>query len=227
MREDEWAPESPQENQQPWSQRLLSPPRPRPQGRVLLPRFATVECLLWTPRTGSCQCLHGERDSSCEGLRSQRSQSLLAWFSPDFRELKPLGPSLLPPGRVGQVEPKARILATQAGLRPEYPPENPCKGVGHTRPGTLRLAQYCGRPPRRGPRSPGLPWALCLCGGGRPAGKCGSRENARSSGWKGGLPVPWTRAEGPCEPGLISQGWGTLPEGGLWWGGLPCACRAP
>ena len=147
MGEDEWAPESPQENQQPWSQRLLSPPRPRPQGRVLLPRFATVECLLWTPRTGSCQCLHGERDSSCEGLRSQRSQSLLAWFSPDFRELKPLGPSLLPPGRVGQVGPKARILATQAGLRPEYPPENPCKGVGHTRPGTLRLAQYCGRPP--------------------------------------------------------------------------------
>ena len=198
MGEDEWAPESPQENQQPWSQRLLSPPRPRPQGRVLLPRFATVECLLWTPRTGSCQCLHGERDSSCEGLRSQRSQSLLAWFSPDFRELKPLGPSLLPPGRVGQVEPKARILATQAGLRPEYPPENPCKGVGHTRPGTLRLAQYCGRPPAadQGPQvfpghsaSAGVGDLLGSVVLGKMRGPLGGREGFQFPGHKPRDPV--------------------------------------
>ena len=26
---------------------------------------------------------------------------------------------------------------------------------------------------------------------------------------------------GSCDRGLISQGWGTLPEAGLWWGGLP------
>ena len=40
------------------------------------------------------------------GTPSQPSSSLFAWFSPDFRELKPLVPSWPPRGRVGQLGPK-------------------------------------------------------------------------------------------------------------------------
>ena len=42
------------------------------------PGFATGECLLRTPRKGGRLCLHGEGGWSSGGLRSQRSQSLLA-----------------------------------------------------------------------------------------------------------------------------------------------------
>ena len=42
------------------------------------PGFAAGECLLRTPRKGGRLCLHGEGGWSSGGLRSQRSQSLLA-----------------------------------------------------------------------------------------------------------------------------------------------------
>ena len=69
------------------------------------PRFAAVESLLQTPRTGGHQHLHGEWGSSYRGTRLQRSQSLLGWLSRDFREWKPLGPSFPPWVRVGEFEP--------------------------------------------------------------------------------------------------------------------------
>ena len=70
------------------------------------PRFTTGECLLRTPRNEGRGCLNGEGGWSSGGPRSQRSQSLLAEFRPDFREWKLPGPSLPPGGRVGQFEPK-------------------------------------------------------------------------------------------------------------------------
>ena len=75
------------------------------------------------------------------------------------------------------------------------------------------------------PRVPSSTLAICLCGGGRAAGKCGPRENARSSGWQGGPPLTLTPAQGPCGPGLISQGGGTLPGGMLLGWGLLAPAR--
>ena len=50
------------------------------------PRFSAGECLLRTARTTGRGCLHGEGGSSSVGPGSQRTQSLLAKSSPDFRE---------------------------------------------------------------------------------------------------------------------------------------------
>ena len=55
--------------------------------------------------------------------------------------------------------------------------------------------------------------------GGRTAQTWGLGENERSGAWQGGLPGPPTRAQGPWEPGLISQEWGALPGGRLVLGG--------
>ena len=79
--------------------------------------------------------------------------------------------------------------------------------------------------PSSRPQVPSSSLALCLCGGGGAAGKCGPRENARSSGWQGGLPLTLTPAQGPCGPGLISQGGGTLPGGMLLGWGLLAPVR--
>ena len=69
-------------------------------------RFAAGERILRTPRTGGLRFLHGEGGSSSGGLRSKWTPSLLGWVSTDFLELKPLGPSLPPRGKVGQFEPQ-------------------------------------------------------------------------------------------------------------------------
>ena len=99
-------------------------------GLVLLARarFTAGECLLQTPRTGGLRFLHGEGGLSSGGLRSKRSHSLLGWFSIDFTELKPPGPSLPPRGRVGEFPPKADFAA-QAERRPDCSWENPSMGV--------------------------------------------------------------------------------------------------
>ena len=73
------------------------------------PRFAAGECLLPTRRTGGRDCLHCEGGWSSGRPRSQRSQSLLAEFRPDFRECKWPGPCVPPGGRVGQFEPKKSL----------------------------------------------------------------------------------------------------------------------
>ena len=145
------------------------------------PRFTTGDCLLRTPRTGGRRFLHAEGGSNSGGLRSKRSHSLLGWFSTDFRQLKLPSPSLQPRGRVGSFPPKGDswLLRQSAGLTPH---ERTLSGRGShlprpTPPGVEpRLA------PRAGLGSLVLPWAFCLCRGGRPTGKCGPRENVRSSG---------------------------------------------
>ena len=84
------------------------------------PRFPAHEGLLRTPRTGSQRFLHREGGLSSGGLRSKRSHSLLGWFSTDFRQLKPLGPSLKPWGRVGEslAKPDYWPPRQRAGLTP-------------------------------------------------------------------------------------------------------------
>ena len=73
-------------------------------------------------------------------------------------------------------------------------------------------------PPANSGRHPVLgPWffplAVCLCGGGRRAWKCGLQEKVRPSGKQGKCPVPRTQSKGPCEPGMMTEGWSTLPRG--------------
>ena len=50
---------------------------------------------------------HGQEAAEAfTGRGLQRSRSLGAWFSSDFRELKPLGPDWPPRDREGPLEPK-------------------------------------------------------------------------------------------------------------------------
>ena len=113
---------------------------------------------------------------------------------------------------------KATRLAAQesAGLPPRG---DPGRGLVSRQPRTAPPSEEPWAAPPPGPRSLVLPWALCLSGGGRPAGKCGPRENARSSGWQGERPVPRTRPQGTREPGLTPQGWVKWPRGRLQEGG--------
>ena len=57
--------------------------------------------------------------------------------------------------------------------------------------------------------------------------ECGLWEKAQSSGGQGEHPLPRTQPQGTCEPGLISQGWGTLPQGRLLVGGPALPLRLP
>ena len=114
---------------------------------------------------------------------------------------------------------RERLLAPQAGLRPKTPPRDPVPGRGSGLPGPPPAPP----PPWPGtvagpssrPQVPSSSPALCLRRGGRRAGKCGPREKDRTSGWRGELPVPRTRPQGPCEAGLMCPGWGPLPRGRL------------
>ena len=201
------------------------PARPRP-------RFTAGECLLRTPRTGGRPFPHRGGGSSSGGLRSQRSHSIFGWFSRDWR-VEAAGSKSAALWQGGGVAGEARLLASQAGHRPDSPRENRSVDEGPARPparppaGTRSTWRGIVAGPSGRPQAPSSSLALCLCGGGRAAGKCGPRENARSSGWQGGLPLTLTPAQGPCEPGLISQGPGTLPGGMLVVGGPACACAAP
>ena len=106
------------------------------------------------------------------------------------------------------------LLAPQAGLRPKTPRETRSLGVGPASPGPPHLARNPG-PPLFSAQVPSSSLALCLWRGGRRAGKWGPREKDRTSGWRGELPVPRTRPQGPCEAGLICPGWGPLPAWSL------------
>ena len=125
-----------------------------------------------------------------------------------------LGARLPPRGRVGPSEPR-KTLSPPGRPQARGPPGDGVPGRGSGPPGPL--------PTRRGtrartssrPRVPSSSLALCLCRGGRRAGKCGPREKERTSGWRGELPVPRTRPQGPCGAGLICPGWGPLPRGRL------------
>ena len=117
-----------------------------------------------------------------------------------------------PRGRVGPSEPR-KTLSPPGRPQARGPPGDGVPGRGSGPPGPL--------PTRRGtrartssrPRVPSSSLALCLCRGGRRAGKCGPREKERTSGWRGELPVPRTGPQGPCEAGRICPGWGPLPRG--------------
>ena len=69
-----------------------------------------------------------------------------------------------------------------------------------------------------------FPFALCLYVGGRRAGKCGLRKHTWSPGHWGQHALPRTHAQWPCEPGMRTQEWGTLPRGRghCLWGGFWC-----
>ena len=90
-------------------------------------------------------------------------------------------------------------------------------GAGSTRRGTLGGPQ-----PRPGvPRSSlgALPlrgWEICW--------EVWSTGSLAVVWMAGRATVPRTGAQRHCEPGLISKGWGTSPEGGLSWGCLPWTC---
>ena len=114
----------------------------------------------------------------------------------------------------GRLSPE-RLSAPQAGLRPESPRETWSLGVGPARSAPAHQARNPGAPLIQAPGPPSSSLALCLCRGGRRAGKCGPREKERTSGWRGELPVPRTGPQGPCEAGLICPGWGPLPRGRL------------
>ena len=117
--------------------------------------------------------------------------------------------TLSPPGRSQARDPQGDPVPG----RESRPP-----GSRPTWPGTVAG-------PSSRPQVPSSSLALFLWRGGRRPGKCGPRKNARSSGWQGGPPLTLTPAQGPCGPGLISQGGGTLPGGMLLGWGLLAPAR--
>ena len=119
------------------------------------PRFTAGECLLQTPWTGGLRILHGERGSSSGGLKSERSHSLLGWFSTDFTELKPPRPNLPPLERLGCF-PQSQALSCQGEHRPDPPRENPSVGVVPARPPSPAKNRSVGVHPA--PLEPSPPW---------------------------------------------------------------------
>ena len=121
---------------------------------------------------------------------------------------------------------RSKALSLPGGAQARLPTGEQVRGRGSRPPaGTRSTWRGTVAGPSSRPQVPSSSLALCLCGGGRAAGKCGPRENARSSGWQGGLPLTLTPAQGPCGPGLISQGGGTLPGGMLLGWGLLAPAR--
>ena len=122
---------------------------------------------------------------------------------------------------------RSKALSLPGGARARLPTGGPVRGRGSRPPARRDRSTWRGTVagPSSRPQVPSSSLALCLCGGGRAAGKCGPRESARSSGWQGGLPLTLTPAQGPCGPGLISQGGGTLPGGMLLGWGLLAPAR--
>ena len=190
-REGARAPIEPRGQPEAWPQRLPLPPRAPTMGPGPArprPRFTAGECLLRTPRTGGRRFPHRGGASSSGGLRSQRSHSIFGWFRTDWR-VEAAGSKSAALWQGGGVAGEARLLASQAGHRARLPTGEPVRGRGSRPPA---------RPPARTrstwrgavagsssrPQVPSSSLALCLGGGGRAAGKCGPRENARSSGWQ-------------------------------------------
>ena len=209
--------ESTRENAQPWPPWLQWPPQAPAAGpghAHLGPGSPQVNAFCAHQGPQAADPFTGRGGSSSVGPRSHPTQSLLSKFSPDFREYKRLGADLPPRGRVGPFEPRktlsppgrsqARDPPGRPGPRAWVPPPR----ARPTWPGTV--AGPCSRP-----QVPGSSLALCLWRGGRRAGKWGPREKDRTSGWRGELPVPRTRPQGPCEAGLICPGWAPLPLGRL------------
>ena len=97
--------------------------------------------------------------------------------------------------------------------------------VGTAPPGPLHLAHNRGWA-HPGPRSPGPPWALCLCGPGELLGSV-ARGKFEVLWCQEGLLFPGSRAQGTWEPGLVTQGWGMLPRGRLVVEGPGCTCGVP
>ena len=157
------------------------PARPRP-------RFAAGECLLRTPRTGGRRFPHRGGGSSSGGLRSQRSHSIFGWFSGDWR-LEAAGSKSAALWQGGGVAGEARLLASQAGHRPDSPQENRSVDEGPARPpGPAPPGAEPWPAPLPGPRSLVLPWHSASAGvgellasvvHGKTHGPLGGREGFR------------------------------------------------
>ena len=158
-REGAWDPREPRGESEAWPQRPPLPPRAPTMGPDRArprPRFTAGECLLRTPRTGGRRFPHRGGGSSSGGLRSQRSHSIFGWFSRDWR-LEAAGSKSAALWQGGGVAGEARLLASQAGHRPDSPQENRSVDEGPARPPArrdpLHLARNLGRPlfPAPGP----------------------------------------------------------------------------
>ena len=140
--------ESTRENAQPWPAWLQWPPQAPAVGpgpAHLGPGSPQVNAFCGYQGPQAADPFTGRGGSSSVEPRSHPTQSLLAKFSPDFREYKRLGADLPPRGRVGSFEPR-KTLSPPAGHRPETPRETGSLGVGPASPGPPHLARNRGRP---------------------------------------------------------------------------------
>ena len=85
----------------------------------------------------------------------------LRCFSTDER-VESAGSNSATRGQGGGVSAKARLLAAQAGRRPDSPRENPSVGVSHGRLDPLHLGRYRGRHPVPAPGPYFFPGTLPL-----------------------------------------------------------------
>ena len=98
-------------------------------------------------------------------------------------------------------------------------------GEGPARQGPLHLARNLGWPPVPTPGPQGFPGRSASAG--LEDLLLGWSTGKRAVLWVAGrASIPWTAAQGPCEPDLTSQGWVTFPQGRFLEGGLPCPCLA-
>ena len=120
-----------------------------------------------------------------------------------------------------------RLLAPQAGLRPEAPRETGSLGVGPARPGPRPPGAEPGRAPHPGPGSLVLPWHSASAGVGDALA---SVVHGKRNGPLGGGESFQFHGQDPRDPvkqaGYV-QGGARGPEGGSWWGCLPSTCRVP
>ena len=161
------APREPRGEPEAWPQRLPLPPRAPTMGPGPArprPRFTAGECLLRTPRTGGRRFPHRGGGWSSGGLRSQRSHSIFGWFRRDWRvEAAASKSAALWQG--GGFAGEARLLASQAGHRPDSPRENRSLVEGPARPpGTAPPGAEPWPAPLAGPRPLVLPWHSASAG---------------------------------------------------------------
>ena len=209
--------ESTRENAQPWPPWLQWPPQAPAAGpghAHLGPGSPQVNAFCAHQGPQAADPFTGRGGSSSVGPRSHPTQSLLSKFSPDFREYKRLGADLPPRGRVGPFEPR-KTLSPPGRSQARDPPGDRVPGRGSRLPGPAPPGPEPWPAPVPGPRSLVLPWhsASGGVGDGLASGVHGKRIGP--PGWRGELPVPRTRPQGPCEAGLICPGWAPLPLGRL------------
>ena len=144
--------------------------------------------LLRTPRTGGRRFPHRGGASSSGGLRSQRSHSIFGWFRRDWR-VEAAGSKSAALWQGGGFAGEARLLASQAGHRPDSPRENWSLVEGPARP--PQTAPPGAEPwpaPLPGTRSLALPWHSASAGvgellgsvvQGKTRGPLGGREGLR------------------------------------------------